>query len=151
MPPDCYLRRGLSPRLCVIITIVVRLITKDCIPMIFLQSFYHKLMFGLQSALAIPSRSVQFLHKKIWIWCKKFRFNVKHRNFMLETVTKKMTLAFWAVERFLVIFDQICINYTKSNWFSALKWGTVRFCTYLETKDTGKSVKKCFFQFHHFC
>ena len=69
----------------------------------------------------------------------------------IETVTKKMTLAFWAVEHFLVIFHQICIKYTKSIWFSALKWGTVHFCTYLEIKDTGKNVKKCFFQFHHFC
>ena len=62
-----------------------------------------------------------------------------------------MTLAFWAVEHFLVIFHQICIKYTKSIWFSALKWGTVHLCAYLEIKDTGKNVKKCFFQFHHFC
>ena len=72
-------------------------------------------------------------------------------DMVIETVTKKMTLAFWAVEHFLVIFHQICIKYTKSIWFSALKWGTVHFCTYLEIKDTGKNVKKCFFQFHHFC
>ena len=75
-------------------------------------------------------------------------FNV---HWISKIVTKKMTLAFWAVEHFLVIFHQICIKYTKSIWFSALKWGTVHFCTYLEIKDTGKNVKKCFFQFHHFC
>ena len=35
-------------------------------------------------------------------------------NFLIpqnrETVTKKMTLAFWAVEHFVVIFHQICIK-----------------------------------------
>ena len=81
---------------------------------------------------------------------KNWNFGLRSRV-NLETVTKKMTLAFWAVEHFLVIFHQICIKYTKSIWFSALKWGTVHFCTYLEIKDTGKNVKKCFFQFHHFC
>ena len=85
------------------------------------------------------------------VWPRSIYWAPPHSKTWLETVTKKMTLAFWAVEHFLVIFHQICIKYTKSIWFSALKWGTVHFCTYLEIKDTGKNVKKCFFQFHHFC
>ena len=70
---------------------------------------------------------------------------------VLETVTKKMTLAFWSVERLILIFHKICINYDKLTSFQALKWIISRFCTYLETRDTGKIVKEYFFQFYHFC
>ena len=98
----------------------------------------------------IWSRSVwPSIWGRVYVW--QLHFFIVSLSSLIETVTKKMTLVFWAVEHFLVIFHQICIKYTKSIWFSALKWGLLHFCTYLETEDTGRKVKKFFFQFYHFC
>jgi len=68
----------------------------------------------------------------------------------VETVPKKMAQMFLIIAQFPLVFCQNWRKYTKLIRFQALKWDTVHFCTYHESKVMGKNVQKFFFQFYTF-